>query len=538
MSAVRPWLPLWLLAGAALAIASPPAILPGAEFVVFVGLGAWFVVATASPRPALHSYLLGCMHMAWFSWSVRHVLLPAYFAIVVVGGLYFVFATLVTRAVPRRWAAVAFAVASAASFWLRAEMPEICYPHGQPCHDLWRWPTLLAGVRVGGEPLVNALLAALSATSVQAYRSWRSAVPEWGAARRQLSFACAAALMVTALGNLWRGRAATGAEADSVRVGVVEPGVHPFDPALGRELFVERWLQPTRELLAQPDPPSLVLWPESSVPGDFTAAELQLARPALAFGLRLGATRLVYGTNLRREGGFTPIGMMVGDGGVVLGWQEKQCLVPGGEFLPFVAWLPEAARAEVHRMFRQALGSAPDCVPGDERAPLTTAAGVPFGVLTCYDNAFWGPAARQVAAGARFLCVISNEAWYRGGAELTQLVAMTVCRALETGVPVVRCTLDGWSVAVGADGELLAGLPLRPAPQASAQKMTIDVPLAGPGQGPMPWLPGSTGLAMAVLAGLALLHSLISWARLLSSRTAPQAATGAGVRSRGGASGS
>ncbi len=532
---------LALAAGAALAAASPPALLPGAEFLVLVGLASWFVVATASARPWLHSYLLGCVHMAWFAWSVRHVLWPAYAAIVVVGGLYFVFATAAVRAVPRRWAASMFAIASAASFWLRAEMPEICFPHGQPCHDLWSWPTLLASVRVGGEPLANALLAGIAATAVQLWRSWRLAAPAWSVARRQLLIALGAAVLCTVIGNLWRGRAATGEAAMQVRVGVVEPGLHPFDALPGaslREVFEDRWLQPTRELLAAPGSTDLILWPESSVPGESTEAELQRRGSSRAFGLDLGRSLLVYGTNLRRADRPTPIALVVGQGGDLIGWHEKQRLVPGGEFLPFVDWLPQAVNGAVHRLFREAMGSAPDCAPGRFRPPLTTVAGVPFGVLTCYDNAFPAPARAQVEAGARLLCVISNEAWYRGGGELTQLVAMTVCRALETAVPVVRCTMDGWSVAVGADGVLLGHLPLRPAPQAQAQKMVIDVPLAAPAQAPVPWLRAAAGPGAALLAGLALLHSLVSWARLKASRTAPQAAAGAGVRSRSSASGS
>lgn len=531
-----------------LGFASPPALLPGAEFLVLPGLALWFVVATVSPRPKLHSYLLGCVHMAWFAWSVRHVMWPAYIAIVVLGGLYFVVATVATRAVAPRLAAPMFAIASAASFWLRAEMPEICFPHGQPCHDLWQWPALLASVRVGGEPLANALLAGLAATAVVAWRSWRLGAPAWSQARRQLLLALTFAVLGTALGNVWRGRAASGAAAQHVRVGVVEPGLHPFDPFLGlpveearrrfRSLFDERWLQPTRELLAAPEPPALVLWPESSLPDRLTPEELARASPRRAFALPLARSLLVCGINLQQGAQSTPIALVVGQDGQTVGWHEKQRLVPGGEFVPFLSWLPEAARAVVHGMFLNAMGSAPDAVPGQFRPPLHTADGVPFAVLTCYDNAFPAPAAAQVAAGARLLCVISNEAWYRGGGELTQLVAMTVCRCLENAVPMVRCTMDGWSVAVGADGHLLAGLPLRPAPAAAPQKMLVDLPLAETTLAPVPWLRANLGPAAALLLGFALLHSLVSWARLLSSRTAPQAASGAGVRSRSSASGS
>jgi apolipoprotein N-acyltransferase len=148
-----------------------------------------------------------------------------------------------------------------------------------------------------------------------------------------------------------------------------------------------------------------------------------------------------------------------------------------------VRWLPAAAGEWLLGVFAGALGSLPQCEPGRELPPLRTAGGVPFGALLCYDNAFPGPAAAQVAQGARLLCVLSNESWYEGGAELPQLVAMSVLRALENGTPLVRCTQDGWSAVVGRDGRVLAELPLAPAPQPAARTLRASVPL-GPGAPP------------------------------------------------------
>ncbi len=546
MSERRPGWRTALCGGAALAAATPPAWFAGAEFLVLAGLCAWYVLATAAARPWWHSYLLGCVHMAWFSWSVRHVLLPAYVAIVLVGGLYFVLATAATRAAPRRFAPAAFGIAAAASFWLRAEMPEICYPHGQPCHALWQWPTLLAGVRIGGEPLQNGAMAWLAAATVDLARSWRCGEPRWGSALRSAGLSSGFCLALVVAGNVWR-VADPPAGGARVRIAALEPGVHPFDlhagdtPAAARRnhdrLFEARWRAPTRELLAA-SPPDLVLWPESSWPDAFAPDELGRGAVSLPLGLELGDARLVVGANVLRLARQTPAGLLVGARGRVLDWHEKQRLVPGGEFLPFVDLLPESLRLWIHRAFRRALGSAPDCAPGVFRPPLRTAAGVPFAVLTCYDNAFPEPAASQVAAGAQFLAVISNEAWYRGGGELAQLAAMTVCRALECGVPIVRCTMDGWSLAVAADGRVLAELAPEPAPSRAARILRVEIAVGPAPEPPVPWLRAAAGPAAALLAGLALLAGFVSWARLSSARTAPQAAPGAGLRSPGEASGS
>ena len=102
--------------GLLLAAATPPAWFAGAEFLVVLGLAAWYAVATAARRPLWGTYLLGCVHMACFSWSVRHVLLPAYVFIVLMGGVYFVVATAAVRRVAPRRRAWAFAVATTAIY--------------------------------------------------------------------------------------------------------------------------------------------------------------------------------------------------------------------------------------------------------------------------------------------------------------------------------------------------------------------------------------------------------------------------------------
>jgi len=512
-----------LVGGFALAFATPPALFPGAELLVFLGLAAWYAIATASPRPLRHSYLLGCLHMAWFSWSVRHVLLPAYFAIVLLGGLYFVAASAAVRRVPLRWQWLAFAIASAASFWLRANMPEILYPHGQPCHVLWQWPALLGSLTVGGEPLANALLAAIAASAVGLWRSWRVGEPAWRTALTAAVAAPLVALVVTFLG-----RATTPARepaTDLVRVAAIEPGLHSFDAFAGlrtreqwearfRELLLARLVDPTRTEFANEPPPDLVLWPESSWLLRIDAADVAAGTARLP-DLRLPAGRLLLGANLGGNGRTTPSALLVeAASGRILDHHEKRRLVPGGEFLPLVHWLPGSVADFVHDAFAKALGSAPDCVPGALRPPLRTAAGVPFGALLCYDNAFPGPAADQVAAGARFLCVLSNESWYRGGGELTQLVAMSVCRALETGTPIVRCTTDGWSCVVAADGTIRESLPILPSPQPAARILRASVQLGTGELPPMAWLRAATGPGAALLLGLALLHAVVRWARL------------------------
>lgn len=532
-----------VVGGLCLGAATPPAWFPGAECLVVVGLALWLQLAQRAGLAS--SYLLGCVHMAWFSWSVRHVLWPAYGAIVVLGGGYYLLGSLAVRRLRPGWTVPGFAVAVAGSCWLRSVLPEIHYPHGQPCHALWSWPWLLAPLRLGGEPLGNALLGATAAALVLLARSWRTAVPGSALARGALCGAVGCWGVLAGLGWLAR-PAAPLAPATVVDVAAVQPNVHPYDPYLElapaaraqrfRELYEERLVAPVRELL-RGTPPDLILWPESSLPYDLElGAELP---PLLPPDVPVPAkTQLVVGGSLRRAEGATPAALQVGAAGRWLGTHEKQCLVPGGEFLPLVRWLPEALRQFVHGQFAAALGSAPDCVPGRPAPPLRTAAGVPFAAMICYDNAFPGPAAAAVANGAWLLCVLSNEAWYRGGGELTQLLAMTVCRAVELGVPIVRCTTDGWTAVVGADGRVVAELPPRTGADPGAQILRSSVPVVPVAVGAMAPLRAAAGPLAASCFGLLILHGLRAWAKLRAARTAAAVPAAGGEPPTAGRTGS
>jgi apolipoprotein N-acyltransferase len=488
---------------------------------VLPGLAVWFVLANSEPAKLRHSYVYGCIYMAWFSWSVRHIMLPAYLAIVFVGGLYFLLGTVAVRGAPKRGRSVAFAIAVAGTFWLRAMMPDIYYPHGQPCHSFWQWPALMRIVTVGGEPLMNALLALLAATGVQVWQSWRVAVPAWRPSLVRFVAALVATVVAVVTGHLLGASVATNAEEAAqdrtVRIAAVEPGYHPSQIfATDRpwresymELLEQQVIAPTGVLLQQQRPAGesldLVLWPESTLLDPVNLTDIESGRGVLMSGrFPKSETRLVIGGSMRGDdGAFGPATLLLElQQNRILDYQPKQWLVPGGEFLPLVGILPKSWADSIRMSFQQALGTPANCLSGEARPPMHTAAGVPFGTLLCYDNAFYGPAAARVEAGAEFLVVLSNESWYRGGAELTQLVAMTVVRALENAVPIVRCTMDGRSVAVDAGGRVVAGLSIAPAPQSQARILELSVERASGRIPPMAWLRRSCGWAFALFTAL------------------------------------
>ena len=83
-----------------------------------------------------------------------------------------------------------------------------------------------------------------------------------------------------------------------------------------------------------------------------------------------------------------------------------------------------------------------------------------FAALICYEGIFPGLTRRFVAAGARLLVNISNDAWYGRTSAPYQHLAMAAVRAVENRVPLVRATHTGISAVVDPVGRIRSRTPL------------------------------------------------------------------------------
>ena len=507
----------WCLAALSLVClwaSAPPAWFPGGGLLVLLGWMAFYagIQPGVVRRAKLQAYLVGTLHMAAFSFSVRHVMLEAYLAIAVLGGFYYLLMVVWTRALGR-WvpSSVAFGLALAGAHWLRGHFTEIQYPHCQPVHCLYQFPELLGSLTWGSEIFGNGLLGVLAAGLVDLYRAWRVGVP---GQRRSLWVLLMAVLVFVA--TLWAPGSVPVPDR-LVRIAALEPGFTATESLSGsyQKMLVERVLEPSRELLRREPPPDLVIWPESIYVHRLLGAENSLRLEWMRdFQVRLpDATRLLAGTTWadNSSDGKSPrvIALLSDAKGRYLGHHEKRRLVPGGEHQPFLDWLPKSWSDSIRQAFESAMGQRlPDCSPGQPRDLLTTAAAIPFGAMICFDNAFPEVSEDLVADGASFLTVLSNESWYRGGAELDQMEAMSVCRALECRVPVIRCTVDGASMVVEPSGRVERRLP--PQKARSSRYLTVEVAVSGLGHRATPPLHALVWWTVLVSL-LALVSPIVSW---------------------------
>jgi apolipoprotein N-acyltransferase len=78
-----------------------------------------------------------------------------------------------------------------------------------------------------------------------------------------------------------------------------------------------------------------------------------------------------------------------------------------------------------------------------------------FGVTICWENIFPNLVRKVVEKGAQFIVNITNEAWFGKTSTPYQFVAMSVFRAVENRVSVVRCANTGVSCFINPNGRII-----------------------------------------------------------------------------------
>ena len=137
----------------------------------------------------------------------------------------------------------------------------------------------------------------------------------------------------------------------------------------------------------------------------------------------------------------------------------KHHLLPIGESMPFQSLLPFLAGINV--------GQA-EWIPGPPPAPLNitldakAAGGGAFRCsgLICFESAFGALARDSVRRGSQCLVVMTNDGWFGKSAGPRQHAWLARLRAVECGVPVIRCANNGISFIADADGRILDSLDL------------------------------------------------------------------------------
>lgn len=277
------------------------------------------------------------------------------------------------------------------------------------------------------------------------YQLWRWVRGKDGAQYPFLSTAAALPLLVLVIwyGFVSLNREATGRE---IKVALAQGNIPQdikWDPAFQEETVAiyERLTRRTKGTTFD-----LIVWPESSLPF-FFQKELTYSARVSALARETGASLVVSSPALELSNGRELLlnsAFMIAPDGSTVGRADKVHLVPFGEYVPLAKLLPF-----VKKMV-QGIG---DFSPGTDILPLQAPA-CKAGILICFEGIFPEISREYVVKGADLLINITNDAWFGDSSAPYQHLSMTVFRAVENRVPLVRSANTGVTAVIDSRGHI------------------------------------------------------------------------------------
>jgi len=399
-------------------------------FRVWAGLPPW--------AAALNGYLSGLvfftLSFSWFGETAAALIGPLGFVIdlgpALGEALAFAFAALVASLAARRASPFVAPMLTAAAFtaaeWMRSS-GIVGVPFGQLGYPLVDSPLRPIAAFAGGYGLTFAVAA------VAAYAGAAATAPRL---RPAAAGAIVAALALTFAA--WLAWPARTLAPPTLRVAAIQGNIPQQIKATdaARLLAAQRYTAMTLAVAATH--PAFVLWPETVILTDMTRDTA--ARAAFgALARKIGIPIFVGTIVSDGEGRFYNATVIFDRAGKVESTVAKRQLVPFAEFLPAPAWLRAIPAVNEIGNFTQGHGPQID--------PLTHA-----GVLICWESVFGDIAIEAVRAGATFLAVSTDDAWFGTSDGPAQHAQATTLRAVETGRWIVRAASTGISGIVAPDG--------------------------------------------------------------------------------------
>jgi apolipoprotein N-acyltransferase len=237
---------------------------------------------------------------------------------------------------------------------------------------------------------------------------------------------------------------------------------------MGTDEAFRRMFEHNRDLsnyaCSQDEKPELIVWPETSLPGEWHASvsdnnviQKAEAREVQSLIVDRWKTNVLLGVTSRvreadgKERSYNSA-VLVRPNGESAGRYDKMHRVPFGEYVPLQGWFPWMAQFAPY-----------DYDYGVEAGKSATHFKLDphnnFGVVICYEDT--DPVlAREYHCpwfhlGADFLLNISNDGWFDGSAEHEQHLAICRFRAVECRLAVARAVNMGISTVVDSNGRVL-----------------------------------------------------------------------------------
>jgi apolipoprotein N-acyltransferase len=193
-----------------------------------------------------------------------------------------------------------------------------------------------------------------------------------------------------------------------------------------------------------PAPGGVIIWPETAIPFYFEEqGELQNAVVQMT---QISGRSLLFGSpsyeEKNKKVSYLNSAYLLRPDGIVAGRYDKVHLVPYGEYVP-LRWL--------FPFIGKLVAGGGDFRPGKGFNPLISD-GCRMGVLICYEGIFPETARSYKRNRADLLVNITNDAWFGRTSAPYQHLSMTVFRAIENRLYLVRAANAGISAVIDPTG--------------------------------------------------------------------------------------
>jgi apolipoprotein N-acyltransferase len=231
-----------------------------------------------------------------------------------------------------------------------------------------------------------------------------------------------------------------------IKVALIQPSIPQtliWDDKENANRFQQVLALSEKALATKPD---LLLWPESAVPElspeNAKAIERLLAGHQAWLIFCADSTEpLPSGENVDFNSS-----LLLNPAGAGEAIYHKRRLVIFGEYIPLVRWLP-------FLKWLTPVGSG--FTPGERAVQFhLTNLHVKTSVLICFEDTFPQEARDHVEEDTDFLINLTNDGWFGEGAEQKQQAAGAIFRAIENGLPLVRCCNNGLTCWIDPQGRI------------------------------------------------------------------------------------
>lgn len=302
------------------------------------------------------------------------------------------------------------------------------------------------------------------------------------------SIALVILLFLFSAAGSWRGKAWEEAEALNFKVILIQANIGNFEKVYAskglyyRDFIQNAYLEVSKEALKLEGSPDLMIWPESALYDSFNPALLTKPRQrALVDFIHANRLSLLFGApseerqhktdslGTRSEVAYynalfllSPEKMARGEFPIY----RKTHLLAFGEYVPLAQYFPilnewSPAGPGFHR------GKGPEVMDFNEY--------IKIGSQICYESLdpHFSRSLRQ--KGANVIVNLTNDSWFGKYFEPEQHLYMTLARAIENRIPLIRATNTGISTVIDASGKIYNSSPKH---EVWHQSYQVPVPLS------------------------------------------------------------